>query len=98
MGYFPSPGWSLAIIFSSAANQSAAAFLAPQEDARCMCGGGFLVKGRKSTPYTGILLCVPRCRLVGGQGQILPGIGVGKWDIGEGEPEVAQVAWKSWQI
>lgn len=60
----------------------------------------FLSKGGK---YPGYRKLAPRPKVQAHhrwQGQILPGVGVGvrEWGAGEGEPEVVQAAWKSWQI
>lgn len=66
-----------------------------------MCVGvGFLVKGRETFKLQEPcpVSRVSRCRLLDEGCQIMPGVVVEEWDAGEGEPEVAQVAWNSWQM
>lgn len=70
MRCFPGPWLEPTVIFSSAASQCAAAFLAPPEDARCV-GGGSLVKGKNTSPRQ-----EPGCHVspdtasIGGQGRV----------------------------
>lgn len=65
----------------------------------CVCVWGWISCQREENiPATGTSPSVERCKLLGGAGQILPGVEVGEWGAGEGEPEIAQAAWNGWQI
>lgn len=76
MGYFPSPGWSLAVIFSSIANQSQLHFwLLEKMQGVYVC---ISCQREENIPATGNLPHVPGCRLIiGGKARFCLGWGWG---------------------